>query len=376
MSNFKKILAVGLAATMVVGGSVTAFASDASTRELTAANGAITAAEQTVTGAGTENYISKKVFKVVVPTQAKADEVFDYWTDPQGLISETAAAAFGTDVPIAEDTGIFFKNKDEAGNVSLSSWSDPLKFVNKSTSGVKIDMKVKLVEASSGAYATGYSTTADFTGGTSGADKNAGMYLGLLATGAKELNLTATEQTPGSVAKSAYPLYAVTYKDNAYSFDIPAESVDAAPTYEVYAHGTLNRALSETIWYTYDASKPLEVGAALKVPSIEVKYTPTYIDAKQCAAAADADNIYIYNFDESPFTKDAAIASVEVNGKAVTLDSGAKVGEDGLVIIPMSKVYAAYSLTGDDATFDNVATYLTGVKATVGGVAVYANIDF
>lgn len=371
MKGFKKIVALGVVATMVIGSSLTAFAAE-TTRDITTTDGTVAAAEQTVTGEATENYINKKVFKIVAPTTTWEAEVFDFITDPQGLIAETEAAAIG-EVEIVDDTGVFFKNKDEEGTVvAISSTSDPLTLTNKSTSGVKMAVTVQLKEASTDKYATDYSTTVDFSG--SGDDAK-GLYLGLTSTGNPVTPLTATAQNLTSYAKSAYELFAVGYKDNAYTFDILEDYVNDVPVYTFTINGALNKALADTTWYKVTDGKPLTVGAALAMPDIELKYTPTYVDARQCRAELGEEGIVMYNFDETPFASEAAITagSIKVNGIAVA--DVAKCDEEGYLVVPIASIYTALGITStDEDAFDQLAERIQGVEATVGGIAMYANI--
>lgn len=380
MNMLKKLVALGVVSTMVLGSSITAFASTPTTTDLSSpstAAGTLAGEEQTVEGAGTANYLFKKVFKVTVPTDTVANALFSYYTDPQGLLAATDAAQVGTNVSIADDTGVFFTNSVDGATV-LSSVSDPLKIVNKSTSGVTIGMKVALTEGATAAnnYAAGYSTTADFSGTGDGAK---GLYLGIMTSGNK---LTAiTNNTPNSpaasvsVAKSSYPLYAVTYTSGAgYKFEIPSDSADASPVFEIYVTGALNKALADSTWYKVTDNQPLTTGAALEMPKITFKYTPTYIDAKMCKAAVDAENLYIWNYDDSMFKAGKDVTTVKINGTAVTI-ANLKTNADGLVVIPIANVYTGLGLTGDDQTFENVAAYIKSVEATVDSVAVYADVD-
>lgn len=94
--KFKKVMAVILAATMVVGCGVTAFAEDA--------NGA--------TGTGTSfDHVDKKVISVTLPTTDEAN-VFDYYVDPERLINDAETLADGTTQVTPNDDGVYFKNSN------------------------------------------------------------------------------------------------------------------------------------------------------------------------------------------------------------------------------------------------------------------------
>lgn len=378
MKGFKKIVALGVAATMMMGSSLTAFAAS-TTQDLSSASaGALAGAEQTVEGAGSANYLFKKVFKVTVPTSAEANKVFAYYTDPQGLIVETEAAQIGA-VEITDDTGVFFTNRDETGTaVAISSTSDPLTLVNKSTSAVEIGVKVKLAEETSGQYTSGYSTTADFTG-TGDAAK--GVYLGLSSTGNAVEALSATEATLTNYAKSAYPLFAVTWDttNSTYKFDIPEANEGAEPVYQFVVNGALNKALADKTWYAETSGQPLTAGAALKMPKIELKYTPTYVDARPCLAAYGDDGVAMWNYDDTAFaTGDAiataTVAAVKVNNAAVS--SVTALEEDGTILIPYTDIMTALGIDPDEeGALDIMVERLQGVQATINGIVMYANID-
>jgi hypothetical protein len=375
MSNFKKLVAVGIVSTMIMGSTVTSFATETTTDLSSASTGTVAGAEQTVTGTGTEAFVFKKAFKVTVPTAAEAAKLVSFYSDPLGLIAETNAAQVGTDVTITNDTGILFKNTDSAGKVTLSDWSDPIKIVNKSTSGVEISITATLKEATTDKYAGGYSTTADFKGS---GDSAKGLYLGLWTTGCKDnAALSDSASTIKNYAKSAYSLYEVTYVDGTgYKFEIPSADVDKAPVFEIYATGALNKQLADSTWYKATDGQPLTSGAAYAMPDIEIKYTPTYVDGKPAKTELDAQGLWVWNYDDSPFAAEAALADAKINDTAVSLATGTKTSADGYALIPIANVYTALGLTADaDKTVAKAKEMLQGVEISVGGVLFYGDCN-
>jgi len=116
----KRLLALTLAATMVMGSSVTAFAEEGS---------------QTGTG-DIEGIVNTDVFSVVLPTAT--DATYKFILDPQGLIEATNSAAYSG----ATFTGnnLYFKSAaDTYGDTSAV-----LTAVNKSSFGVDINLKATL----------------------------------------------------------------------------------------------------------------------------------------------------------------------------------------------------------------------------------------
>lgn len=96
----KKLMAVALTATMVVGSSVTAFASDPAPTD--PANGA--------TGSGSAfDHVDKDIISVTLPTTADVADVFDYYVDPERLINDAGTLADGS-VVTGNTDGVYFKN--------------------------------------------------------------------------------------------------------------------------------------------------------------------------------------------------------------------------------------------------------------------------
>lgn len=152
--NYKRILAVGLAASMVMGSSVVAFA-----------------AEGTGTGSGSLDVVEKSdVFQVELPTDSGTS--FNYILDPTGVIKETDAAKY-EGATFAENATVFFANAatTEGGATSYSATSDAIKAVNKSTMDVQIKVKASVAAASG--------ITMSSTDTFDSADTTAGLYLAL-----------------------------------------------------------------------------------------------------------------------------------------------------------------------------------------------------
>lgn len=152
--NYKRILAVGLAASMVMGSSVVAFG-----------------AEGTGTGSGSLDVVEKSdVFQVELPTDSGT--TFNYILDPTGVIKETNAAKY-EGATFAENATVFFANAatTEGGATSYSATSDAIKAVNKSTMDVQIKVKASVAAASG--------ITMSSTDTFDSADTTAGLYLAL-----------------------------------------------------------------------------------------------------------------------------------------------------------------------------------------------------
>jgi len=94
----KKVMALILAATMVVGSSMTVFAADANGAE----------------SEGTSfEHVDKDVIDVTLPTDTAVANVFDYYIDPEGAIKSAGSLLDGTAVTGNED-GVYFVNAGTA----------------------------------------------------------------------------------------------------------------------------------------------------------------------------------------------------------------------------------------------------------------------
>lgn len=98
MQKFKRAMAITLAATMVIGSSVTAFAADDG---------------HSSTGTGSnEGHVDKHVISVTLPTVPANQTPFNYTVDPERLVPETDGARYGstTFTDNAKRDGVYFLN--------------------------------------------------------------------------------------------------------------------------------------------------------------------------------------------------------------------------------------------------------------------------
>lgn len=136
--KFKKIIAVALAATMVIGSTVTAFAADVAT-----SGGA--------TGEGTpEGHVDTHVVKVTLPTDSNTT-TFAYKMDAERLIQDTAGGRYEDAVFPADkdtDTGVYFLTgtNDDSKNVYANT-SAELTVTSESSADVKLTVSVEVESA-------------------------------------------------------------------------------------------------------------------------------------------------------------------------------------------------------------------------------------
>ena len=128
--NLRKVMAGTLAATMVVGSSMTVFSADGDS-----ANSA--------TGTGTSfNHVDKNVIDVTLPTEADVKGVFNYYVDPERVIQDAGSLADGTTTVTANNEGVYFliPAASDGGTASYASSSKAVSFKGKNS--VDVDVSV------------------------------------------------------------------------------------------------------------------------------------------------------------------------------------------------------------------------------------------
>lgn len=138
----KKLMAVALTATMVVGSSVTALAGDPAPTD---ANGA--------TGSGeTFEHVNKDVISVTFPTTAEVTDVFDYYVDPERLINDAGTLADGSTEVTGNDKGVYFKNSGTSeGTPAVEASVDSYSITvggTQVTSGLTVTVPTTLTDTS------------------------------------------------------------------------------------------------------------------------------------------------------------------------------------------------------------------------------------
>ena len=166
MANYKRILAVSLAATMLMGSSAVVFAADQ---------------EASSSGEGETQFVSESdVFDVIFPTVGENETTFDYLLDPDGLIAETKGDRY-TGKAFDDDKTVYFLRSKQvdgtvdgsAGKCDYTDKSDEIKVVNKSTEAVDLKVSAKVTDVPSEIKMAAAKTFA-------GTDTE--LYLGLMGT--------------------------------------------------------------------------------------------------------------------------------------------------------------------------------------------------
>lgn len=191
--RLKKIMALGLAATMIVGSSVVAFADESSSP-----------ATGTTEGTGKlEGTVDTDVFQVVLPTTDA--ETLKFTLDPEGLIKATSNAAY-SGASFEEGGTLFFQQKTN----DYKSESATLTITNKSAVAVDVKLTAELTNLG-GIAVTSDKNFAD--------DTSASMYMAVKA--GSETPITNEGITiEKTIAKAPDGAYEYKYNSGSYSYGL------------------------------------------------------------------------------------------------------------------------------------------------------------
>lgn len=203
---FKKTLAGTLAATLVLGMSMTAFAQTG---------------DATGTGSGTgagsfEGHVDKDVVAVTLPTSGDTT-TFAYKMDPEGLIAATDSAKY-SDATFEPGANVYFQSATGAWTKD----SAKLKVINKGT--VDVDVTVAAKTAANDKVAMSATKTFEST------DTAAKLYLGLQVANQTEKAIDTTDAT-GTVTvglRGNDDNYEITSTDSGYGYTVKTGVPDTA----------------------------------------------------------------------------------------------------------------------------------------------------
>lgn len=143
MNKLTKFVAFAMAATMVVGSTVTAFAEEP-----------VTSVDTTGTGSS-EGHVEKKTIDITLPTAPTDTTPFAFIMDPERLIAATAHERYANTIwpQTADDTGVYFNQGAKGGDgedknyVVYGSESIATTITNKSSHALDITVKAEAISA-------------------------------------------------------------------------------------------------------------------------------------------------------------------------------------------------------------------------------------
>lgn len=190
--NFRKLIVLALSSVLTVGSPISSAAEETGQNDV----------EST---ALTETLVRPEVYQVVLPTDVNG--VFDFILDPQKLIEETDAAAYGG-TSFERGATMFFHRSDGQAAEEYSSSSDHVTIVNRSNVPVEVQVDVNILPESLGGIIM--SGDRGFTN-----DDSASIYLALT-----DGEYTAPVQTEGSYIRTTIPAA----PENAFEYCYDQES--------------------------------------------------------------------------------------------------------------------------------------------------------
>lgn len=348
MFSKKRLLALTLAATMVMGSSVTAFADEGS---------------QTGTG-DIEGIVNTDVFSVVLPTAT--DATYKFILDPQGLIEATNSAAY---------SGATFTGNNLYFNSAADTYGDTsavLTAVNKSSFGVDINLKATL---------TGYdgltvaSSASDATSETDdpaiylAIKKEAGTVAHDAATPSIELTNSATSEaiavSDGVAAanvtmtlaapaadENSKPAYVYSYADDEYSYELNSAWEGNFNGVAFALTGAIN---------TYDPTSASTVDGwadlANITPSVNVVWSienPNDAAAEEIASIVSGDATVYIRLVAGMNADAEKITSVKVDG--VTTDSFSVAGSGAIIVNNLAAGSHTFTIVYDGTTYTGTGT--------------------
>ena len=233
MRNYKKILAAGLAVSMVMGSSVAVLAEDA--------NGELS-------GSGNlEQLEATDIFNVKLPTIDESTTTFNYILDPNGLIKESGTDGRYTGKTFEEGATLFFQNiNNKTDSKDYSKTSDKLTAINESTQDVEISVKATVASVS------GVKMDADGTFGTDGGN----LYLALTdGTDTEAITENGAELT-ATIAKTD-GVYKVKWDAAKELYVKELDSTKTDADFQKYEFQLTGACKSDTVWDTMKDTPPV-----------------------------------------------------------------------------------------------------------------------
>lgn len=271
----KKILAVAVAATMVVGSAVTAFAQEP-----------VTSGGSNGTGSS-EGHVNKHVISVTLPTIAAEATPFAYTMDPERLVTATSAAKYASGTTFTDDAkanGVYFLT----GTNAYDSKSTELKVSSQSSADVKLSVSVE-AEASGTTGKTDITlvdTAPVLTGDD--ADTEPKLYLALKVGDTTKAVKAGEKVTIDSTIEGKASNFDIVVKDGAYVYEAKTGTEESPITWNeetIQVSGVVSNASADglsapTLKVTWKYEDPAETPAAVfsaGTAAGSVKYTASKV---------------------------------------------------------------------------------------------------
>jgi hypothetical protein len=331
-----------LCASMVLGSSVTAFASEegTTTSTPTTTENVVTSSgsSATVNGAGAvEGYVDTDVFKVVLPTSVTTGtSALDFTLDPQKLIGQAAVSAGEQDN--TDGATVFFNN--DGG--TQSDTSDEFTVTNKGTVAVDVALTATVTGLTDGtsksAYTIGLAKSDDLEN-----DTKSNIYLGVIVNDGSNDTTTELENEKtvikNTIAAAPAGSYQIEKTSSGYEYNlISGASGFSSLTYKL--EGACN---TKGDWSATADAKPA-VSFVWKVSEQDL-----------AGFASSAKGVITYTASKVTSVKSINMVSCNSTTKGKSFDVynvvakgwNAATDENGTITLDTANVIKAMALTGD-----------------------------
>lgn len=335
MQKMKKGVAVALAATMVLGSTVTAFAADANSG--------------TTTGTGSsEGHVEKKATQVILPIETTDYDTstFNYIMDPERLISGTDGGKYadGSTFPAADaDTGVYF----QTGASAYENASKELKVTNQSSHNINLTVKAEAVNAD-----TDIPLVAEDAIATA---ENASLYLGLAVGDDAGVAIDKDAAASKTITVAGKPgNFKVAVKADKTGYEYRALTLDE--------YQEIDSSATELPWESQKfklegaVTKDKEIASSTTAPQVKVTWSwedPSATVPGGLFYDSSTNDWWLGTTDSAGFASGIILGDVTVNGQPIdgtVTDFG---GEDWVVIKWSDYVDAGYDQ--DETEYDFTA---------------------
>lgn len=351
MFNFKKVVALGVVSTMILGSSLTSFASDATDQSITTATSYIEGSGTNEAGAALD--ADRHAFVVTVPTSAAIQQRVGYTIDLDGWIKETKGARYGLNTTAIDDSkGLMFVNYNNGKASGMSNVSSPITITNKGTDPVTVTVTAKWTPDATHPITTG-STTEDFS---ASGDNAKDIYMAMYTNKVGNLtNMPADNtETPLAVGvTSSRDQYVTTWNDTTkkYTYALKENvAASALSSINVYFTGAANPAAVLTYDDPADSDSSDGTDQLAKVaPKLSVKFVAAETNNRKDGVVTFKSNTYTFGKTAEGGLAAGDLTALKIDGKDV-FGTGANqlkptVSSSGTFTLTAEQIYKAYGYT-------------------------------
>ena len=335
MKRFKRVAALGLTATMLLGSTVTAFADEGG-----------------ASGSGDyEGYVERtSVFSVSVPTDASATKGFDFFVDPNGLLAETDYARLSgvTAADFESGATLFFERtpvaaNEEAGTAAVVKYgkdSESIQFTNMSSYTVDVEVSASVTGADD---ITLGAVTAETTDPT--------IYLAIVAGEETEVINEEGATLTGTIAGEAN------------NFEVQYKEADGdKPAGYFYVQKTATESAPLAAWKTFSFNLTGACGGTWNADQADVEPTVALTwKVTDPNAAPSGPSTTTTTYKKSETTGDV---DVVFNYGSATAITGVKYSSDGETWNTYGNPSNYYSVNNADKTLTVKQSFINGLSAT------------